>query len=212
MKRIIFLLLAFCVGTVSAQVSSRSAGFVIVTGSFTASAPLVVSGSPSTTFSMTKADTSTDGYLATGDWNKFDLKQSTGASGATLTNLTAANISAGSLGASVICSSVAVGKVENSALAGSISPAKITGTAAILGANSFTAAQSVVGGVVASTSATSGSSLTLGGSVVTLSTMPVRAGIIYTQTSDQTVYMSTRAYTENVPDCLATGCYVKLSN
>lgn len=73
-------------------------------------------------------------------------------SGASLTAITAANISAGNLGASVLSSSVAISAVYTSAiadsavtdgkLAGSIAPSKITGTAAILGANTFTATQS----------------------------------------------------------------------
>ena len=114
-------------------------------------------------------------------------------SGASLTALTAANISAGSLGAGVIASSVAVGSVANAALAGSIDPAKITGTAAILGANTFTGAQSVQAKVTVSTAATSQDSLCFVGAVATLPTTGYNRGCLAYLTSDPTkLYISTQ--------------------
>ena len=71
-------------------------------------------------------------------------------------NLAASQVAAGSLGAGVIASSIAVdgvytnaiqdSAVTNAKLAGSIDPAKITGTAAILGANTFTGVQTYASG------------------------------------------------------------------
>ena len=66
--------------------------------------------------------------------------------GTNITGIPAASIDAGSLGGSVIASSVAAGVVTDANLAGSISPSKITGTAAILGANTFTSTQTLDNG------------------------------------------------------------------
>lgn len=107
-------------------------------------------------------------------------------------NLPAANVAAGSLGASVIASSIAVGAVQNAALAGSIAPAKVTGTAAILGANTFTGAQAVQAKVTVSTSATSGDSLCFVGAVASLPTTGYSRGCLAYLTSDPTkLYIST---------------------
>ena len=114
----------------------------------------------------------------------------------TYSNITlpAANVAAGALGANVIASSIAVGAVQNAALAGSIAPAKITGTAAILGANTFTGAQAVQAKVTVSTSATSGDSLCFVGAVTALPTTGYGRGCIAYLTSDPTkLYVSTEA-------------------
>ena len=126
----------------------------------------------------------------------------------------AASISAGSLGSSVIASSIAVSVVKDSNLFGAISPAKITGTAAILGANSFTAAQSVIGSVSVSTSATSAYSLRNCGAGVILSTRTITDGCIIRQVSDNSVWIATMtvSISDNNSSCVGNGCYIKLSN
>lgn len=65
--------------------------------------------------------------------------------------------------------------------------------------------------VSVSTSATSSTSLGLDGAVVTLSTMNVVAGGIWLQTSDMTLWLSTKTISSNDPSCVATGCYTKLT-
>lgn len=97
--------------------------------------------------------------------------------------------------------------VTNGKLAGSIAPAKVTGTAAILGANSFTAAQSVIGGVTISSSATSSVSCNFGGAIVTLSTAGVSECTSFYQTSDHIFYTSTQTISHNIDTCAGTACY-----
>ena len=98
-----------------------------------------------------QANAVTDAKIATG----ITSSKLTGAlpaiSGASLTSLTAANIAAGSLLNTVIASSVAVDGIYTNAIqanavtdakiATGITPSKITGTAAVLGANVFTGVQ-----------------------------------------------------------------------
>ena len=98
-----------------------------------------------------QASAVTDAKIATG----ITSSKLTGAlpaiSGASLTSLTAANIAAGSLLNTVIASSVAVDGIYTNAIqanavtdakiATGITPSKITGTAAVLGANVFTGVQ-----------------------------------------------------------------------
>lgn len=131
-------------------------------------------------------------------------------SGASLTTLTAANISAGSLGSSVIASSLAVNSVYANALQ-AIDPSKITGTAAILGANSFTAAQSVVGGVSISSSATSSSPLNFKGYTLAVSTHGVSLGDVWLENASGTftIAICTTTVGENAAGCIADGCWLK---
>ena len=106
----------------------------------------------------------------------------------------AANIAAGSLPADVIVSSYALASIPNAALAGSIAPAKITGTAAILGANTFTGAQAVQNTVTVSTAATSVDSLCFVGAVDSLPITGYGRGCLAYLTSDPTkLYISTEA-------------------
>ena len=106
----------------------------------------------------------------------------------------AANIAAGSLPADVIVSSYALASIPDDALAGSIAPAKITGTAAILGANTFTGAQAVQNTVTVSTAATSVDSLCFVGAVDSLPITGYGRGCLAYLTSDPTkLYISTEA-------------------
>lgn len=112
-------------------------------------------------------------------------------------SLVPSKISAGSLPATVIASSVSYGAIVDSNLAGSITPTKITGTAAVLGANSFTAAQTIVGGVVLSTSATSGLVCHYLGAYVTLPATAVECDTAY-QSIDHKLYIATQTVTSSI--------------
>jgi hypothetical protein len=61
----------------------------------------------------------------------------TGAITGTASAVAAANVTAGSLPSTVIASSIAVNAVKDASLFGSITPSKITGTAAVLTGNTF---------------------------------------------------------------------------
>ena len=138
----------------------------------------------------------------------------TGAITGTASAVAASGVTAGALASTVIASSIAVNAVRDASLYGSITPSKITGTAAILGANSFTAGQTVIGSVSVSSSATSAYTLRNCGAIITLSTMTITDGCIVRQTSDNSVWLSTRTVvpTDGDATCAGTVCYVKLSN
>ena len=78
-----------------------------------------------------------------------------------------------------------------------IPPAGITGTAAVLGANSFTAAQSIIGGVNISTSASSSLICHYLGAKVTLPATGSECDTVY-QSSDHTLYVATQTVTSSV--------------
>ena len=74
-------------------------------------------------------------------------------------NIFTTQISAGSLGGSVIASSIAVDAIvdANISAVAAITPSKIAGTAAILGANTFTGKQTMSGGLLVTPAALPGS-------------------------------------------------------
>lgn len=106
-------------------------------------------------------------------------------------------------------------KFKNLYLDGTATVDTIAGTAATFsGTVAHTGAVTSVGasGIKVSTSATSATSVSVMGSVVTLSTVPARAGLIYFQSSDLKLFISTRAAVANETTGAGTVLYKELTN
>lgn len=105
------------------------------------------------------------------------------------------------------------GLVGATLTSGTMTSPTITGPS-ISGTAAFTGAITQVSdsGIQVSTASTSVYSVTYGGAVVTLSTQPARAGLVFLQTSDMTMWVSTRASVANEGTGAGTALYKGLTN